>query len=293
MQKKRVKWNIENIILLGCLGVLFISLSLNSLKMFSNIRYTVLWVVGSAMVTLFVGYTVFSLRKRNQKAEDKWFEMKKQHSDNTMRYNYELETEALIKECEKIQEKYNEIYKQIDLLISEKRENEILSYLNRIIPDFKYGDMFLSGNHVIDVVINQKLLRARDLGIHLQCDVQIPKLRTIKDSDLNVLLSNLLDNAIEAVERWKNNRTENDDLKEAVIGFRLRMNNNYLLIREENPCIGGVKGRNRKLASSKNDQFMHGIGMQSMRRIVEKYNGSIDYNIAEEEFTLHIVMEDS
>lgn len=292
MEKNRIKYNIENIILLGCLIILFISLSLNSFKLFTDIRYTMLWIVGSGIITLFVGYTVFSLKIRNQKAEDIWFEMKKQHSDNTMKYNFELESEALIEQCESIREKYSKIYEHIDLLISENRGDEIITYLNRLNPDNIYRDLFLSGNHVIDVVINQKILRARNSGIHLQCDVQVPEFKAIKDSDLNVLLSNLLDNAIEAVERWSNS-SEYDQSKDAVISFRLRLNNDYLLIREQNPCVGVKKGKNHKLVSSKSNQLMHGIGMQSIRRIVEKYNGNMDYTIDEGHFSICIVMEDT
>lgn len=291
MQRKKIKYNIENLILLGCLAVLFISLSLNSFTLFSNTGYIILWVIGSGILTMFVGYTVFSLKIRNQKAEDLWFEMKKQHSENTMRYNFEMESEELLNECERIQDKYNEIYEHINFLISEKREDEISTYLNKIKPYNIYKDMFLSGNHVIDVVINQKIFRARNSGIHLRCDVQVPELKVITDSDLNVLLSNLLDNAIEAVERWSDD-PEHDKLKDTIIGFRLRLNNDYLLIREENPCLGITKGKNNQLITSKSNRLMHGIGMQSMRRIVEKYNGTIDYTINGDEFSICIVMED-
>ena len=72
-----------------------------------------------------------------------------------------------------------------------------------------------------------------------------------------------------------------------------RLNNDYLLIREQNPCVGVKKGKNHKLVSSKSNQLMHGIGMQSIRRIVEKYNGNMDYTIDEGHFSICIVMEDT
>ena len=288
MKRQRHIFSIDNIILIICLiGLLFL-LVVTMQDVFDNSTLRQVFIVISVLVTLFLGHTVFSIKKKDQEAEDEWFALKKQYTERFMDERYEKEIKALQEECERIQYTRENIYEQIEEYLNRGEYNNIVNYIDEKIPSFGEGDLFISGNHVIDVVLSQKIFRAGKEGIHISCDIQLQELRTIHETDMNVLLSNLLDNAIEAVTIWKRKNVCN-----AIIGLRLKKHNDYLLISEENPCVQDDSDYNQILNTSKEQADIHGIGMKSMKRVVEKYNGSMDYRVMNGMFSIKIVLEDA
>lgn len=288
MKKRTWMWTVENAILISCLFVLFAILSLTVLDISKSVQFRLVWITVSFALSVFVGHTVFSLRNRNRKAQDEWFRLKMQHSENSMCENYQKESEALMEEYKRLGREQHDIYANILGYINNKDYEKIMPFLQEKMPKLDYGDVFLSGNQVVDVILNQKIPRATKEGLHVQCDIQLPFINGIKETDLNVLLSNLLDNAIEAAVRRKN-----EGCTDNVISLRIRTYKGYLLIYEENPCShediesGGV------LKTTKLDARVHGIGMQSMKRIVDCYHGVMDYEIKDNRFFIRVVMEDT
>lgn len=288
-------WDVENFILFSCLMIFLVVLVSTVLDIFVAPITRTLCIAGSVLITIILGHSVLSLKKRNRMAEDEWFALRKEHFDNIMREGYRKESEALLGECERIRKSLEDTYEKISSCLEQEQYDKIQSFLEDKAPIIEEGELFLSGNRVIDVILSQKIFRARQEGIHLRCDIQYIRLSAIREADLNILLSNLLDNAIEAVIRWKNESDGiNDSSKmcEHVIGIKISMHKNYLLISENNPCVNVVTGRHNGLATSKNDTDMHGIGMQSMLRIIDRYGGMMEYEIIDGRFSLRIVMED-
>ncbi len=87
--------------------------------------------------------------------------------------------------------------------------------------------------------------------------------------DLCSLLGNVLDNAISASEKCDLN-SRLVEVKITAIGSRV-----IILVKNSIPC--SVLKCNPKLSSTKSTPEEHGFGVKTIKSIVEKYNGKVDF----------------
>ncbi|MGL5541386.1 MAG: sensor histidine kinase [Erysipelotrichaceae bacterium] len=102
----------------------------------------------------------------------------------------------------------------------------------------------------------------------------------IKNLDLSIILSNTLSNAFEAA-------CKAPGLKE--IDVHAKMNQNLLALRITNTYNGQIIEDQNSLLTTKNEQG-HGIGMSSIRTIIEKYDGEFTYQYSPYYFTVEILI---
>lgn len=119
-----------------------------------------------------------------------------------------------------------------------------------------------SGNERLDSILNFMISKAKKIGIEVDWKVQIPENLEISTFDINVILSNLLDNAL--------NELQNIDVP--VLHIVVKFNRGVLYINIQNSCRGVEKLRGDvHLLKQSGD---HGYGLNNVYRIVEKYHGS-------------------
>lgn len=123
-----------------------------------------------------------------------------------------------------------------------------------------------TGNELVDSLLNYKLQRAKEVLRTVEARICIPEKLALHSFDLNVVLGNLLDNAVEAACR-----TEEKSLKTEI-----GLEKGVLYINIRNSCQGIADGKARHLETTKEDASDHGIGLGNVRRIVEKYHGEMD-----------------
>lgn len=127
-------------------------------------------------------------------------------------------------------------------------------------------EIVYSDNPEIDSLLNYMLGRAKDEELNISTKIKIP--RNLEHSfNINVILGNLLDNAIEAAVKSK----------EKNISLSVIMNKGILRIRIENSYNGKVNKSVGKFMTTKSDKEKHGLGIQTIREIVKQYNGDIDF----------------
>ena len=124
---------------------------------------------------------------------------------------------------------------------------------------FKYVSL---ENSAINSVLNFKIGRCHANGIDLKLEIE-SDLKGFDDTDICVLLSNLLDNAIEA------------SLFEEHPAITLAITNkqNYLCILVRNRIMCSVLKQNEQLKTTKQNKKHHGLGLYSVGQIVDKYEG--------------------
>lgn len=117
-----------------------------------------------------------------------------------------------------------------------------------------------TGNRVIDSVITAKKAAAVARGIEFDSVVQIPENIPVDASDCCIVLGNILDNAIEASE---------ESGKEKRIEFSLIYSKPSLICKVKNTA---PNRKNKMLKTTKADAENHGIGLENVRYVLEKYN---------------------
>ena len=135
------------------------------------------------------------------------------------------------------------------------------------------GDLFKLGSPAVSILIQEKLLLAHQNQIKFELNVRtgLPKMR-LDPSDLCTVLSNILDNAMEAsLSIEVPDRLVSLDAGLNGRYFEFRISNSGLPIPEEN--LGKIF---KPGFSTKKDKIGHGMGLYIVKRVLKKYNGCIE-----------------
>lgn len=133
----------------------------------------------------------------------------------------------------------------------------------------------------LDFMLNYKKAEMEQKEIEFMLDVELQHI-TIPEEDLVIILGNLLDNAVEAAEKCEKS--------ERYVKVRIHNLNNMLLLSVENSSGEIPQLKNGTFISNKQDKRMHGLGIESVRRIVETYDGEIHFQYTENFFQVQILI---
>lgn len=136
-----------------------------------------------------------------------------------------------------------------------------------------------TGNLALDALVNYKYAAASAVGIQMSCCLEVPAELFVEGTDLCVILENLLDNALEAVQKLSE--------EERSVSLAVQLIKGALFITVENPYQGEIiMDRQGKIQSSKTGE--HGIGLLSVEKTVGKYNGEV--TISHENSTFRVTV---
>ncbi|NYB75555.1 GHKL domain-containing protein [Sedimentibacter hydroxybenzoicus DSM 7310] len=155
-------------------------------------------------------------------------------------------------------------------------------YIDKIIEKINVTKKFvLTKNVSFDAIVNNKFSKAYSMGIKTIISVKYEIDDEIEGTDINVLIGNLLDNSIEACENIKGKKE---------ISLLTDKRKDYILIEVSNTIDKAVLKENGQLVTTKKDKENHGMGIKSVRKIVEKYNGIMDFKEDKNNFTCKILL---
>lgn len=194
--------------------------------------------------------------------------------------NYELITqlsEDSRKRNHEVRHQIQTMYEMIEEGQSEKAREYALSILEGI---DKREIRTYSDNIVVNATLAAALGTAIRDGIRVEYHVNIPKELSMEDVDLNILLSNMVENAVEACSRM-------EDTGKAYIDITISKHNKFLFIE----CINSVdmkesKPKYHEWVTTKKNVREHGYGIPLMEQIADKYAGIIQIERREGEFVV-------
>lgn len=207
--------------------------------------------------------------------------LKKINSDSTAKENKRV-SEVNLAMQEKFTEEAREHYEEMRTLrhdmkhclvtaaslISDGQAEEAKEYLEKVANE-KVNSAAVgidTGNTIIDAVINQKIAACAKCGIEMKCLID-SHFEGINDIDMSILLSNAMDNAAEGCLGSRKPQIE------LIVGTRMAFT--YIIVR--NSISNSVLAGNPKLVTAKKDKAVHGLGIGSMKKTVEKYGGSVEF----------------
>ena len=162
-------------------------------------------------------------------------------------------------------------------LAMQERKEELIAYIDNIAEQIEAAaPPYRSGNDIADVIIADKHAKAEKRGLELCISGDLAGV-DIETADLVTILSNLLDNAIEAVSRLYGKDLPAEDKK---IHLDFKKSANFLMILQKNKSM--TKLVPGKIVSSKNSPD-HGFGITNIKRAVKKYGGEYHLSCTEAE----------
>lgn len=188
---------------------------------------------------------------------------------------------------EKMRQIRHEIKNQsayLNYLIDSQRYEELHGLCRQMSEDTRQFKSYVDcGNPLVNSILNSKMGYAETLSIPIKVSAVVPENLEIDGSRLCCVLSNMMDNAIEA----------SLEVEAADISVRLTMQKAYLCIHVENKASHDVLASNPNLLTSKADKDIHGYGIKNIRQIVEQYNGMMSAAMNQDRFSLIVMLQNT
>ena len=169
-------------------------------------------------------------------------------------------------------------------LSEDGRESKIHEYVQQLMemPEMKSSVTYCS-QPVLNVILGQYQEICKKKSIQFGVDIRKDSVDYITVDDLTALFGNLLKNAVEAAA----------GVSEAYIDVTVNYNykSKQTFISVENsvlylPMFDGDGG----LISRKNDGKLHGVGIKSIQRAAEHYQGEVSYHYDKEAKCFHMMV---
>lgn len=235
--------------------------------MFTAINGTTTRLVVVSMILLFaVNIMVFFLFNSLSKFYEHFLSLSKSEQEREYYHNQCVLMQKATEDIRSFQHDISNHFMMIGDLLKNEKEKEAFSYIIELINSEKTVPIVYSdtGNIAVDSIINYKLCRAVLNDIDVTVDITIPKELPVEIMDLSTILTNLLDNALQALQQLKENKRLN---------IKMTYKKGLLLMKIQNTYNGIVKYENGELITTKENHDQHGYGMKNVEMAAAKYNG--------------------
>lgn len=268
-----------------CIYIIFPRLPLDkSSSNYLRLIYLFSYISGGLFLLLFYQILLY-LRKKEISTEKLRFAYEMQRND--IEHSRVLKDKA--EEMRRIQHDFKDQLLCLKLLIEQntdeslQRANALIETFDKRISDSKVP--VYTNNIVVNTMLFAKIAEAEQKGVRVIAEVNIPEeLSGIDEFDLNLLLINLLNNAVEACLSLPQN-------VDKTVQFKMGLKGNFLFFKAENPYTNLKTNPAGELLTTKKDRKNHGIGMTIIKTTAKKYHGTSVYSTENGIFTHTVSLE--
>ena len=173
----------------------------------------------------------------------------------------------------------------LDEFLSQGREERAKDYTKQLLAEITALPTEVYSEHpVINAVAGHYLNAAKADGIRISTDVKAGTDLPLEDGELCVLLTNLLENALEACRAMKREQ-------DRFITLSILSDDAHMHVSCENSTDASLTvGADGAIPSSKPDAKDHGYGIPAIRRIVKKHFGVMNTVCTDGRFTVKITI---
>lgn len=174
--------------------------------------------------------------------------------------------------------------KIIGEMAADKDDKAILQILSELkIKVSNTETEMLCPNRLLNAILNEKKKDAERKNISIKVVVEPGfSIDQIADTDLIVIISNLLDNALEAAEKCSNGYIK--------VSLFTQNTNHFSVIKVVNNYVGHIDAREGRLWTGKTNKARHGYGIQNVSDMALKYGGYLQYFYRDGEFTSVVIL---
>lgn len=269
------------------LPAVFISLNLFLTPLHIEILYQgrtlLLYIVNSLMLLSFLllfywlFYYVASALNRNYRLRQE------NQFLNMQQTQYEMLCSA-IEETRQARHDMRHHFSTLAALANRKEWQQLEEYIAQVQESIPSVELNLCDNPAVDGVASHYAALIKGYDIPFSAKFNLPYNLLISEMDICLVLSNLLENALEASLRT--------DISKRCIKVQAYIHSdNVILITVENAFEGNINKKNDVFQSSKHSGS--GVGIQSVRRIAERNGGYCRFMLADGKFTANIMLRGS
>ena len=195
---------------------------------------------------------------------------------NSLRKNYDIQRKRT--------HEYKNQIMCIDSLLKKKNYNKLEEYINSIFDKLDGQlDMVDTNNEVVNAVINAKYYEALQNDVYFILKINDLSHIKVSDEDIVTILSNLLDNAIEAAGQC--------EIDKRTVGIKLLYEDDVLSIAVSNSYKTEPEiMEDGYMRTIKDDKEQHGLGIRNVVATLEKYNAEYIIDYKNGEFVFSIIM---
>ena len=247
---------------------MFLRLALQSV--YERIYETsVSWIVNIALfaIPLFVSLLVVVISYAMQLNADR-------QALNRMLIERERQYKTSAENIELINRKCHDIKHRIRFLRfvdDEQKEREISDLMRSVSI---YDSQVKTSSAALNTLLSEKSLYCTEHGVTLTNIIDGDALSFMNPVDLYVMFGNLLDNAVEAVMKIP-------EREKRIVSLVVEKKKGVLFVEMNNYYTGGIVLSKGLPVTSKADKRSHGFGVESAKRIAEKYGGKMEISAEE------------
>lgn len=135
-------------------------------------------------------------------------------------------------------------------------------------------------NKLLDVILNKYALLCREKEIAFETELVNENLSFLEDFDLSAIMDNILSNAMESAVLTE----------KPFVYLTLEQDEFFHKIILQNSCLKAPSANGEKLLTNKKEKEIHGYGMKSVERAVEKYKGQLMWGYETGQFKISILI---
>lgn len=201
------------------------------------------------------------------------------------------EIERLTKISE-LNDNYNEMVhdashylKVLGQLAYEKKYSEICEVIEKLNGKLSRENIYEYSNHkMLNTILSEYSTKAQkadvDFDVYVEPDCVLSH---IQEVDLITMMGNLLDNALLAA-------TDRGAGASVIVRIFMQKDGKLCVIKVTNDFAGKLKRVQGQLVSTKKEKGIHGIGLTSIKKIAEQYNGYLEHYVEDKRFIAVIVL---
>jgi len=172
----------------------------------------------------------------------------------------------------------------IEGLAKHGESDKIIEYVSSLNGSFgKLENTAYCKNPEVNAVLSEYIGRAENAGCGVTCSFALPSRLPFEENDVCLVLANAIENAINACSRLPAEKRCINISAEYEDGRRL-------LVSVENPCSDALRFNEEGLPVTDKRSDEHGIGLRSVKRVTEKYNGFLRCMLENEKFVFQAAL---
>lgn len=268
LRKRKIVYNTKIYMFLSLIMIMlqfiisnFIQLYLFFLNDYQELKLTLIFLILIILLVLFMLIYISDLYQTKQEYE---------------KLKYIKESDEIIKnlynEVKIAKHDMKHVYEMLGYYISNHEYTKLSKFIDDKQENInKVPVLIQTDNEIVNMILNNKIMKAYSHNLNVEFEVSLKKEIFINDCDINDLLSNALDNAIDY------------NIENGNIQIKIIQEEAYIYISIKNST------ENKEMLTKKNITD-HGFGIKSIKRICNKYNGVMETSLKNTEFTLQITL---